>query len=140
MVIVLLTSGFKFSVPVYQWATTDDLLNKVLTASNLLLVAGLGVLFAFLSAIAIGLSGGSIKNYLAGFSLIFILGIISLIIAGNKTISYYGVEYVVFALVIGLLIGNLTKIPDWLRKLPVLNSLSKQGSLYWAPAYCLQIL
>jgi uncharacterized integral membrane protein (TIGR00698 family) len=116
LIIVLAATGFKFTVPVYQWTTTDDLLNKVLTASNLLLIGGIGILFALLSAIAIALSGGSIKNYLAGFSLIFILGIVSLIIAGNKTISYYGVEYVVFALIIGLLIGNLTTIPDWLRE------------------------
>lgn len=116
LVIVAAITGFKFTTPVYQWATTDDLLNKVLTGPNLLLIAGIGILFAILSSVAIGLSGGSIRNYLSGFSLVFVIGIISLIIAGNKTISYYGVEYVVFALVIGLLIGNLTKIPDWLRE------------------------
>jgi len=116
LVITGTVTGFKFTVPVYQWANTDDLLNKVLTGSNLLLIATIGILFAILSSVAIRLSGGSIRNYLAGFSLVFVIGIISLIIAGNKTISYYGIEYVVFALVIGLLIGNLTKIPDWLRE------------------------
>lgn len=116
LVIAGTVTGFKFTVPVYQWATTADLLNKVLTGSNLLLIAGIGILFAILSSVAIRLSGGSIRNYLTGFSLVFIIGIISLIIAGNKTINYYGVEYVVFALIIGLLIGNLTKIPDWLRE------------------------
>jgi hypothetical protein len=114
--IALTATGFKFTVPVYQWATAAELYAKVLTASNLLLIAGIGVLFALLSAVALALSGGSIKNYLAGFALIFVLGIISLIIAGNKTISYYGVEYVVFALITGLLIGNLTQIPAWLRE------------------------
>ncbi len=116
LVIAGTVTGFKFTLPVYQWATTADLLNKVLTGSNLLLIAGIGILFAILSSVAIRLSGGSIRNYLTGFSLVFIIGIISLIIAGNKTINYYGVEYVVFALIIGLLIGNLTKIPDWLRE------------------------
>jgi uncharacterized membrane protein YadS len=116
LVIVAAITGFKFTVPVYQWANTSDLVNKVLTGPNLLLIAGIGILFAILSSVAIGLSGGSIRNYLTGFSLVFVIGIISLIIAGNKTISYYGVEYVVFALIIGLLIGNLTKIPDWLRE------------------------
>lgn len=116
LVIAFAATGFKFSVPVYQWATTDDLLGKVLTRGNLLLIAGIGVLFAILSSVAIALSGGSIKNYLKGFGLVFILGIISLIIAGNKTISYYGIEYVIFALIIGLLIGNLTTIPNWLRE------------------------
>ena len=116
LAIAFAATGFKFSVPVYQWATRDDLLGKVLTGSNLLLIAGIGVLFAVLSSVAIALSGGSVKNYLKGFCLVFILGISSLIIAGNKTISYYGIEYVIFALIIGLLIGNLTTIPNWLRE------------------------
>ncbi len=116
LIIAFTTTGFKFSVPVYQWATTDDLLGKVLTVSNLLLIAGIGILFAILSSVAIALSGGSVTNYLKGFFLVFIVGVISLVIAGNKTISYYGIEYVIFALIIGLLIGNLTQIPGWLRE------------------------
>lgn len=116
LTIVAVSEGFKFTVPDYKWATTDDLFAKVLTGANLTLIAGIGVLFAVLSSIAIGLSGGSIKRYLAGFTLVFVVGIVALIIAGNKTINYYGIEYVVFALIIGLLIGNLTTIPDWLRE------------------------
>lgn len=116
LIIAFSTTGFKFSVPVYKWATTNDLLGTVLTGTNLLLIAGIGILFAILSSVAIALSGGSVKNYLKGFFLVFILGVISLIIAGNKTISYYGIEYVIFALIIGLLIGNLTQIPGWLRE------------------------
>ncbi len=116
LTIVAVAEGFKFTVPDYKWATTDDLFAKVLTGPNLTLIAGIGVLFAVLSSIAIGLSGGSIKRYLAGFTLVFVVGIAALIIGGNKTINYYGIEYVVFALVMGLLIGNLTTIPDWLRE------------------------
>lgn len=116
LIIAFAAKGFKFSVPVYQWATTDELLSKVLTRSNLLLIAGIGILFAVLSSVAIALSGGNVQRYLKGFGLVFILGIISIIIAGNKTINYYGIEYVIFALIIGLLIGNLTTVPNWLRE------------------------
>lgn len=116
LIIAFAATGFKFSVPVYQWATPDELLSKVLTRSNLLLIAGIGILFAVLSSVAIALSGGSVQRYLKGFGLVFILGIISIIIAGNKTINYYGIEYVIFALIIGLLMGNLTTVPNWLRE------------------------
>jgi uncharacterized integral membrane protein (TIGR00698 family) len=114
--IAFFTTGFKFRTPVYQWSDTTTLLNKVLAPVNLLLLAVIGLIFAFLSSIAIWLSGGSVRKYLAGFGLIFILGLISLIIAGNKTVSAYGVEYVVFGLVIGLLISNLTTLPPWLKE------------------------
>ncbi len=116
VLVASLANGFKFQLPVYQWATSADLFNKVLAAHNLLLIGITGIVFLLLSSIAIVLSGGNSKRYAAGFALVFVLGIISLIIAGNKTINYYGLEYVIFALVIGLLIGNLTTVPLWLKE------------------------
>lgn len=116
LAIAFTATGFKFGVPVYKWATADDLLNKVLTGPNLLLIACIGVLFAALSSIAIALSGGNLFNYPKGFLLVFLVGVVSLIIAGNNTITYYGIEYVIFALIIGLLISNFTNIPGWLRE------------------------
>jgi len=116
LVFAIAMPGFKFTLPVYQWADTNDLIGKVLTISNLLLIAGIGLIFMIISSISISLSGGSANKFIRGFTLIFLLGIVSLIIAGNKTVSYYGIEYVVFALFAGLLIGNLTTLPEWLKE------------------------
>jgi len=116
LVVAFLTPGFKFTSPIYQWTNTDDLFTKVFSANNLLLITGIGLVFVLFSAIAIHLSGGSIKKYSTGFILIYLLGIFSLIIAGNKSINSYGIEYVVFALILGLLIGNLTVLPPWLKE------------------------
>ena len=112
----LLADEVKFQLPVYQWAGSDDLLDKVLSWHNITRIAFIGVVFLLLSSVAIVLSGGNAKRYAAGFALIFIFGIVSLIIAGNKTINYLGLEYVIFALIIGLLIGNLTTVPAWLKE------------------------
>jgi uncharacterized integral membrane protein (TIGR00698 family) len=114
--IALSAPGFQFTTPVYQWATAGDLFSKVFSVANLFLIAGIGLVFALLSSLAVRLTGGDIKKYLAGFTLIYVLAIVSLIIAGNKSVSYYGIEYVVFALVLGLLIGNLTVLPAWLKE------------------------
>lgn len=107
---------FKFKIPVYQWSNVDDLLSKVLAGSNLLLLAILGGILAFFSSLAILLSGGRALRFIKGFLVIYILGIISLIIAGNKTVNNYGVEYVVFGLLIGLALNNLFKLPSWLKE------------------------
>lgn len=112
----LLSPGFTFTLPVHQWSGTNDLFNKVLTANNLLLISGIGLIFLILSAISISLSGGQISKFISGFALIFVVAIASLIIAGNKSVSYYGIEYVVFGLISGLLIGNLTVLPEWLKE------------------------
>jgi uncharacterized integral membrane protein (TIGR00698 family) len=108
--------GFKLPLPAYKWETSSDLLNKVLSTNNLLLALLTGVIILVLSGIAILLSGGSIKNYVKGFFLIYVLAVIALIIAGNKVVNYYGFEYVIFALILGLLLGNLTTVPAWLKE------------------------
>ena len=108
--------NLKFATPVYQWENGNDLLSKILTANNLLLLIVIGIVFLFLSSLAVAASGNSIKKYITGFTVIFILAVFSLIIAGNKSISYYGIEYVVFALLIGLLLSNLFSLPAWLKE------------------------
>lgn len=112
----LFKPGLVFPVPVYQWSNADDLFAKVLSPANVLLILGAGLVFAMFSAVAIRLSGGSIKRYSGGFLLIYVLGIFSLIIAGNRSVNAYGIEYVVFALILGLLIGNLTVLPAWIKE------------------------
>ena len=98
----LFNQGYKFTTVTYQWSNAEELLNNVLSVRNLLLIIFTGIVFGVLSSIAILLSGGNLKKFVPGFASIFLFGIISLIIAGNKSINYYGIEYVVFALIIGL--------------------------------------
>jgi uncharacterized integral membrane protein (TIGR00698 family) len=111
-----LVTGFKLPLPVYQWATTSDLLTKVLSFKNIVVIVQTGLIFLLLSGAAIGLSGGSIKNFSIGFVLIYVLSITAQVIAGNKQVDYYGLEYVIFALVLGLLFGNVFKLPVWLKE------------------------
>jgi uncharacterized integral membrane protein (TIGR00698 family) len=116
LLIAFLATHFTFTAPVYKWNTTNELFQKVLSGENLLLLAAIGIIFALLSSVAIRISGGNLKNYLAGFGVIFILGLVSLIIAGNETINKYGIEYVIFGLIIGLLLSNLANLPAWLKE------------------------
>ncbi len=116
ILVIASTSDLKFTLPVYHWANTEELSGKVLTANNLLLIAGIGTIFLIVSSLSIWLSGGITRNYIPGFALIYVLAIFSLVVAGNKSIAYYGIEYVVFGLVAGLLIGNITVLPEWLKE------------------------
>jgi len=119
MVVLLATLIFynvKFPVPAYQWTEPGDLFLKVLSGKNLLVIFSIGLVFTGLSLMAIWLSGGNTKKYVVGFVMIYLLAIVSLIIAGNKSISNFGIEYVVFGLIIGLLLSNLTRLPIWLKE------------------------
>ena len=115
-VLFLTNSGTTIALPAYKWSGREELLNKILSPGNLLLILETGVIFLALASIAIALSGGNVARFAAGFTLIYLLANIAFIIGGNKTVSYYGLEYVVFALLIGILLGNLIKLPSWLKE------------------------
>lgn len=116
LLVAFLSTDFKFVAPVYQWSDTNELVTKILTAKNLSVIGGIGFVYVVLSSIAIWLSAGNSIKYIAGLTVIYILAILSLIIAGNRTISNYGIEYVVFGLIIGLVISNFNLSPVWLKE------------------------
>ena len=109
-------NGIAIKLPVYQWSTGADLFGKVLAPQNLLLILEVGLIFLALASFSIALSGKSVKKFSAGFAVIYSFVILSFILAGNKTVAYYGLEYVVFALLIGLVLGNAAALPAWLRE------------------------
>ena len=114
LLMTFFTSVSKFAAPVYQWEDLQELQRGVFAGSNLLFLGAIGIIFFLLSLLAATLSGSKAASYSKGFAIIYLLAILSLIIAGNKKISYYGIEYVVFGLLIGLLLSNLLQLPAWL--------------------------
>jgi uncharacterized integral membrane protein (TIGR00698 family) len=115
-VLYLISNGTAISLPAFKWSNSEDLLGKILSSSNLLLIVEMGAVFLALASIAIGLSGGNVARFAGGFALIYLLAIVSFIIGGNKSVSYFGLEYVVFALLIGIALGNLIRLPYWLKE------------------------
>jgi uncharacterized integral membrane protein (TIGR00698 family) len=73
------------------------------------------VIFAIVAVMGILLSGEKIKKYFTGFIAIFLLVIIAQFVSSYAGFKNLGLEAVLFSLVIGLLIGNLFKLPEWLR-------------------------
>jgi len=102
-------------VPVFKWSTGTDLFQDVFDFQNLKI---LGLQFLYLISIgALGafLIGKSVKYFLLGFPIVYILTVIALIIAGNTEVKGLNLEAVIFSLAIGLAIGNFFKLPDWFR-------------------------
>ena len=91
-------------------------LGKVFSGENLWKAVVVGVGYLILSTIGIALLGGRVGKYVVGFPVIYILAWLSQMLAGNSTVNYWGLEYVIFALLIGLFISNVIGVPDWLRE------------------------
>ena len=73
------------------------------------------VIFAVIAIIGILLSGEKIRKYFTGFLAIFLLAILAQFVSSYAGFKNLGLETVLFSLVIGLLIGNLIRLPEWLR-------------------------
>jgi uncharacterized integral membrane protein (TIGR00698 family) len=103
------------SVPVFKWSNGTDLSNDVLNYGNIEDLLLQFIYFIDIGAISTILVGKSIKNFLLGFPVVYLLTVIALIIAGNTTIKGLNLEAVIFSLAIGLSIGNFFKLPEWFR-------------------------
>jgi uncharacterized membrane protein YadS len=89
--------------------------DKVFSGENIWNSVILGVAYLILSLIGIALMGGNVGKYIIGFPVVFAFAWLSQLIAGNVTINYWGFEYVVFALIIGLVISNTVGVPSWMK-------------------------
>ncbi|MET3025759.1 putative sulfate exporter family transporter [Flavobacterium sp. UW10123] len=102
-------------VPVFKWTNGTDLINNVFEIKN---IQNIGLQFLYFISIGIigtFLVGKSIKNFIFGFPIVYILTVIALILAGNSEVKALNLEAVIFSLAIGLIIGNFFKLPEWFR-------------------------
>ena len=82
---------------------------------------GLAVAWLFLTILLLGpmkLVGVKMKQFLAGFTVIYWISMVLWVLSYNKgMINIFGSAEVgwVFALVVGIIIGNLPHLPDWLK-------------------------
>lgn len=79
-----------------------------------------GIVGAFLiSLVAFGLGtwcmGGSLVRFAKGFAFVFALALVGYLLADQEVIKHYGLEYVLWALVIGLSISNTVGTPTFVR-------------------------
>jgi uncharacterized membrane protein YadS len=99
-----------------SFADAGAFLGNVFSVKNLGTSALIGLAYLLVSAIGIALLGGNVVRYAIGFPFVYALAWLSQVIAGNSTLSYWGLEYVIFALGLGLFISNVIGLPGWLRE------------------------
>ena len=89
--------------------------DKVFAGANLNKGLIIGVAGLVIGAIGFALIGGRVGAFMLGFPVVFILAWLGRMLAGNGLFVEYGVEYVIFALLLGLLISNTLGTPAWLK-------------------------
>ncbi|MEJ7643684.1 MAG: putative sulfate exporter family transporter [Chryseolinea sp.] len=115
-IIFICVAGLIIPVPAFGWTDVQGLQVKIFSASN---VATIGLQFLFLyvmTCIAAVLTNRSLKNTLIVFPIVFAMTVLALVIAGNSEIKALNLEAVIFSLALGLLVGNLFRLPAWFRE------------------------
>lgn len=115
LIIGITVFGFILPVPTFGWSSSKELMFKVLSPSNLGII-GSQFLFILAATVAGSLMlRKPVQSTVIVFPFVYVLTMIALIITGNETIKGLNLEAVIFSLAIGLLIGNIFRLPDWFR-------------------------
>jgi len=78
-------------------------------------VCGVFVLSLVVFGLGVRVMGKPLASFAAGFFVVFLLGLLSFVLAGQAVIKYYNLEYALWALLVGLLISNTVGTPSWIR-------------------------
>jgi uncharacterized membrane protein YadS len=86
---------------------------------------GPGVARAFLVCLTLFTAGVAgmrqgVRRFPLAFAGLFALAVFAFLLAGQKTVKHYNLEYALWALVTGMIISNTVGVPAWLR--PALRS------------------
>jgi uncharacterized integral membrane protein (TIGR00698 family) len=88
---------------------------KVFAPDNLLKILWLGLGLVVVASAGTRFLGRPVVPFLIGLPAIFLLAWVARLLAGNGLFINWGIEYVIFALLLGLLISNTIGTPDWLK-------------------------
>jgi uncharacterized membrane protein YadS len=87
---------------------------RVFTWTNISKAVYIGIAWLVLAALGYVLMGNKAGPLVIGFPVVFFLAWLARVLAGNGLFVEYGVEYVIFALLMGLLVSNTIGTPKWL--------------------------
>ncbi|MBI2948878.1 MAG: putative sulfate exporter family transporter [Verrucomicrobia bacterium] len=116
LVIGTILAGLRPDLPKYSWSSRVDLFQQVLAGANLGNSALLGAGLLVIAAVGIACMGGALVRFLAGFPVVFALAWLAQLIAGNARVNAWGLEYVIFGLLLGLILNHAFALPSWLRE------------------------
>ncbi len=115
-VILLVLLGIRPSVPRFGWGSGGDLAGRVFTIDNLARSIQMGLLLLVPCAAGAVALRARVGSFVAGFPVLYALAWIAQTLAGNATMALWGLEYVIFGLVIGLAIGHATPFRAWFQE------------------------
>lgn len=119
LVLIALT-GVVFWFPAIVWSNSSELIDALATTNWIDFI--LLFLFSFIIIWRASTMKGVALSFssLAGYLFIFLITFIAHVLTGFSGAKNIGLEIVIFSLIIGLVISNFLKVPEWVK--PVLQT------------------
>jgi uncharacterized membrane protein YadS len=108
-------AGASLVMPAAKWSTAASLAG-IFNVQAIAQAAVICLVYLFTSLPGIVAMRGRPSRYALGFPVVFLLAWLAQIAAGQSTVAYWGIEYVIFALLFGLFVSNVLRVPDWLAE------------------------
>jgi uncharacterized integral membrane protein (TIGR00698 family) len=112
--IALTLAGLRPALPSFSWDGTT--IGRLMSPANLSATVLFGAYLMVISAAGVRAMGGRVVPYLISFPVVLALAWLALFFEGARFVQAWGFEYVIFALLIGLLISNTVGVPAWLSE------------------------
>jgi uncharacterized membrane protein YadS len=97
---------------------------------------GAGILFT----LAVAATGTSPSRFLTGFLAVMLLACIAHLLAQQKTIAAYNIEYALWAIAVGLAISNTVGTPSWIKPALRTELFIKTGLVVYGAEIMLHLL
>ncbi len=119
--VVLICLGLRPAMPKFDWNDGTSLVEKLSSVSNLARIGGLFLWILGGLLVAGLLSGKKITLQLVyGLIAVMLISMFAQVITGNVRIKEFGIEIVLFSLLLGLFISNVLGLPEWMK--PILQT------------------
>lgn len=101
--------------PKEKWSGTE-FLTGFLSRPNLLRIVYIFLAFSILAWGGLKLTGKTTNRFFGSFAILTLLAILAQVISTHTSVKALSLETVFFSILIGLLISNTIKLPDWIRQ------------------------
>ncbi len=119
MIVFVIAAGYTLTTPTFGgkvgWNDYTGIVNVFNSRSLFVSLFSTMLIFGVASILGIVLSGKKLAGFVTGFITVCLLAFLAQFISSFAGFKNVGLETVIFSLALGLLIGNLVKLPDWLR-------------------------
>lgn len=114
--IIIAAAGFGLVKYIPKLPKWQGSLSAALPADMILPLIGLGIGILALTGVAVwSMEGREVRRYLAAFPFVFLLAVAAYIIGNHSTLNHYGINDIIWALILGMLFSNIVGKPQWLK-------------------------